>query len=235
MKRLLRRLFTPTILAAASTAIVFAAAFTISWESLRVLAISAGIRELLAPLYPATIDSLMVTGTVAVTALRTAPVRVRLYAWTLIAAAIAVSVLGNAVHSQAHGGVLELPGSAAAAASAVPALSLAASLHLFVLVLRHGRPVEPARESANEAQPEAATDASRVSSESPAAPPQRHARMVAHAAPRKRLTRLLKQRPDIGAVEVSRRLGVSRSTATRWLSQARRPRVVATEDVVGDE
>lgn len=139
MRRLLRRFFTPTYLAAASTAVVFAAAFIISWESLRVLAISAGIRERLAPLYPATIDSLMVTGTVAVTALRTAPVRVRLYAWTLIAAAIAVSVLGNAVHSQAHGGILELPRSAAAGASAVPALSLAASLHLFVLVLRDRR------------------------------------------------------------------------------------------------
>jgi hypothetical protein len=130
---------TPARLAAACTAVVFVAAFAISWESLRVLALSAGIRPLLAPLYPLTIDAVMSTGTVAAVALRSAPLRTRLYTWTLIAAGIAVSVLGNAVHSQAFGGVLVLPWSAAAAASAVPALSLAASLHLLVIVLRHAR------------------------------------------------------------------------------------------------
>ena len=130
---------TPARLAAACTAVVFVAAFAISWESLRVLALSAGIRPLLAPLYPLTIDAVMSTGTVAAVALRSAPLRTRLYTWALIAAGIAVSVLGNAVHSQALGGVLVLPWWAAAAASAVPALSLAASLHLLVIVLRHVR------------------------------------------------------------------------------------------------
>jgi hypothetical protein len=217
--------FTPAHLAATSTAVVFAAAFTISWESLRVLALAAGIRELLAPLYPLTIDAVMVTGTVAAVALRAASLRTRLYTWVLIAAGIAVSVVGNAVHSQAHGDVLFLLWWAAGASSAVPALSLAASLHLLVIVLRHGRQAESLGEAAADTVPETVdVRVHRPVSETPKRPVR-----ATQSASRRRLTRLLRQRPEIGPAEVSRRLGVSRSSASRWLSEARRPRVVAKE------
>jgi len=95
MRRLLRW-FTPARLAPITTGIVFAAAFVVSFDALMSLARAAGIREVLTPAYPLLVDALMATGTVAAVALRTAPLRTRAYCWFLIAAGIAVSVLGNA-------------------------------------------------------------------------------------------------------------------------------------------
>lgn len=137
-----RQVSRPTAWATASTIVVFGAAFVVSFDALMSLARSAGIREMLTPAYPALVDGVMVTGTAAAVGLRRARLRTRAYCWLLIAAGVGVSVAGNSVHSQAHGGVLALPWWAAATASAVPALSLAASLHLLVVVLRHTRQVE---------------------------------------------------------------------------------------------
>ena len=207
----LHRQLTPARLAAASTSIVFLAAFTISWESLRVLAIAAGIPELLAPLFPLTIDAVMVTATTAAVALRAAPVRTRLYTWVLVAAGISVSVLGNGVHSQAHGDVLVLPWWAAAAASAVPALSLAASLHLLVLVLRHGQAATP------KSQPTS------VLAELSPSMPNQQPRVGARAEVRRMLA---KQGSRLTAEQVARRANVSVAHARRLIQQERAPRVV---------
>ncbi len=221
---------TPARLAAACTAVVFVAAFAISWESLRVLALSAGIRPLLAPLYPLTIDAVMSTGTVAAVALRSAPLRTRLYTWALIAAGIAVSVLGNAVHSQALGGVLVLPWWAAAAASAVPALSLAASLHLLVIVLRHARQdgSEGVREDVDEPVPVEVTEMSVLPAHEETPNGRHNVRKsgTARSANRRRVARLIRTRPDVSASDAAKRLGVSRSTASRLLSEVRKARAV---------
>ena len=211
----MRRHLTPVRIAAGSTAIVFAAAFVISWESLRVLALAAGIRELLAPLYPVTIDAMMVTGTVAAVALRGARLRTRLYTWALIGAGIAVSVLGNAIHSQAVGGVLRLPWWASAGASAVPALSLAASLHLLVVVLRHGQDTGHDRVGIEDITSDDATVSELHTKPRPA---------------KERLAALVRRHgADISADMVALRLGVSTRHAARLLAEVRRPRVMDSE------
>ena len=235
MKRLIR-LFTPARLAAACTAVVFVAAFAISWESLRVLALAAGIRPLLAPLFPLTVDAVMVTGTVAAVALRSARWRIRAYTWLMVTAGIGVSVLGNAVHSSAHDEVLSLPLWAAAAASAVPALSLAASLHLFVLVLRDGRQDgrNSAHEEAPESEPVVVTEMPVLAAQQ--GPPNGQGTVrksgAARGANRRRAARLIRTRPDVSASEAAKRLGVSRSTASRLLSEVRKSHAVVEQEPV---
>jgi hypothetical protein len=222
MRRLLRW-FTPARLAPITTGIVFAAAFVVSFDALMSLARAAGIREILTPAYPLLVDALMATGTVAAVALRTAPLRTRAYCWFLIAAGIAVSVLGNAVHSQAHE---SLPWWAAAGASAVPALSLAASLHLLVIVLRHVRHDghDAALEVAHETAPVQAAEMSVLAAHQEA-PNGRQAERQSDTRRRdnrRRLARLIKARPEVSASEAAKRLGVSRSTAARLLTEVRK-------------
>src|SRR5262249_18421950 len=124
---------TPTRWAAVLTGVVALAAGIISYSALAALARAVGGDWWLAWLYPLVVDGVLGVGTVAALVLREAPLKTRMYIWTLIGAAIAVSVSGNALHAERG---LELPPLAAAAASAVPAASLAAALHLLVIIVR---------------------------------------------------------------------------------------------------
>jgi Protein of unknown function (DUF2637) len=190
--------------AAGLTALVALAAGIISYSALAALARAVGVDMALSWLYPLVVDGVLGVGTVAALVLRTAPLRTRGYIWTLITAAIAVSVAGNALHAERG---LVLPPVAAAAASAVPAMSLAAALHLLVIIVRgsgvRGRastqstvPVEPARPSA---------------------------RVAARGEVRRLLRR---QGSALTAERVAERTGVSIPHARRLLREERQPHVV---------
>jgi hypothetical protein len=132
--------------AAAAAGLVLVTAMALSYDALAELGRAAGILPVLSWIYPVLIDGLLVVGVVAAVTLRQAKVRIRAYAWIVIAGATAISVVGNGTHALAHGGVLVLPAWGAVLASAVPAGSLASALHLLVVIVRHsGRaPAGPA-------------------------------------------------------------------------------------------
>lgn len=131
MRKLTARSAAPVILL-----IVLSAAWILSFDALISFALAAGIRKQLAWAYPVVVDGQLIAGLIAAYVLRTAPLRSRLYVWALIAGSTAVSIVANAAHASAHNGSLALPPEAAGAASAVPALSLFATLHLVVMIAR---------------------------------------------------------------------------------------------------
>ena len=115
-----------------------ALAFVLSFSSLRDLAASAGVAPHLTWLWPLVVDGNIVINTVAGMVLRPRGRRVTWYPWTALIVFAAISVTGNALHAGATTGRAELGVGVAAAVSAVPALALLQSTHLFVLMLSPG-------------------------------------------------------------------------------------------------
>jgi hypothetical protein len=134
--------------AAVATAVVALGSATLSWDALRWGAGQLGVDPALTWIYPVVVDGTILVGTVAALALRTARRRVRLYVWTLLGAAIAVSVVGNAAHAAGDAPLHRL-------GSAVPAAALAASLHLLVVIVRGARAEERTEERSRSAPPPA--------------------------------------------------------------------------------
>lgn len=220
----------------ATTILVTLASYVISYVALVGLAELAGIDQPLPLIFPLTIDGLLTTGLVAAIALRSARARARFYIWTLIGAATLVSVAGNAAHSVAHtlGDPLIVRG-LLAGVSAVPAGTLAASLHLVVLVWRHAeRPVEPAPVVAPvplvEAAPEPVHEplAEPVPAALASPPVERRSRRRRERATIAEAESYLTAQEAAGrdplsvpAAEVGRALKVSRPTAQRWVRELR--------------
>lgn len=113
-----------------ATSVVALGAAVLSWNALVWGAGQLGIDPHLTWLFPLTIDGLIVSGTIAVFALRHAPRRVRWYVWTILLTAIACSVIGNGAHAAAGSPIHEV-------GAAIPALALALSTHLTVVLVRH--------------------------------------------------------------------------------------------------
>ena len=203
------------------TAVVAGCAGAISFNALRVLAVSVFVPEVTAPLYPI-VDGMLGVATLAAVMHRSSRLRTRAYIWRLIGAAIAVSVAGNALHTTGHGGDVHLPLLAAAAVSAVPAASLAAALHLLVIVTR---------------SPAAMALDIRAIRTTASMADTRHADSIRPGrTARARVDRLVKRHgADISAAEVARRTGLSERHAARVLSDIRRPRVMTEEKAVGDD
>src|SRR5215469_2408918 len=116
-------------IAAALTAVVAVGSGTLSWDALRWGAGQLGVDDHLTWIYPIVLDGMIGVGTVAALALRGARRRIRAYVWALLGGAIGASVVGNAAHA-AGGSPVHVAG------SAVPAVALAASLHLLVILVR---------------------------------------------------------------------------------------------------
>jgi len=112
-----------------------ALAFVLSFSSLRDLAASAGVAPHLTWLWPLVVDGNIVINTVAGMALRPRGRTVTWYPWTALIIFAAISVTGNALHAGAATGSAELAIGVAAAVSAVPAVALLQSTHLFVVML----------------------------------------------------------------------------------------------------
>jgi hypothetical protein len=201
--------------AAGLTVLVALAAGIISYSALAALARAVGVDETLSWLYPLVVDGVLGVGTVAALVLRTAPLRTRMYIWGLIGAAIAVSVSGNALHAERG---LILPPLAAGAASAVPAGSLAAALHLLVIIVR-----------ASGVRREAGTNKSIPSTQhesSSAFLPTSPARVPARATVRQLLKR---QGSALTPERIADRTGVSIRHARRLLREERQPHVIEAE------
>jgi hypothetical protein len=142
---------------AAATGVVALGSAVLSWDALSWGARQLGVDAHLTWLYPVVIDGTIVVGTVTALALRGAEVRIRLYVWTLLVGAISASVIGNGAHA-AGGSPIHMVG------ASVPAVALAASLHLLVILVRHAPEVPiDAAEVAEDGQPDRPEDRSQDS------------------------------------------------------------------------
>ncbi|NKT61023.1 DUF2637 domain-containing protein [Rhodococcus hoagii] len=105
-------------------------AFALSYSNLAALAGRAGYGPVMAHVWPLVVDGLAVVATAAVMRLRAS----RVYAWSLLAAATAVSIVaGAAAHLLPAG---PLPGWAGAGVAVVPPLCLLVAPHLAVQLRR---------------------------------------------------------------------------------------------------
>lgn len=135
--------------AAVRVAVLFAGvvavgAAVLSWDAGRWGAGEIGIDPGLTWLWPIVVDGMIAGGTVAVLVVRERGWRA--YVWALLLAGLGVSIFVNGAHAPAGGpgvGALTLH----RAGSAVPALALAAMLHLLVIIARSTR-AAPTRQSA---------------------------------------------------------------------------------------
>ncbi|ORL83879.1 DUF2637 domain-containing protein [Prescottella equi] len=117
-------------LPAAATYAIAVLAFALSYSNLAALAGRAGYGTVMAHVWPLVVDGLAVVATAAVMRLRAS----RVYAWSLLAAATAVSIVaGAAAHLLPAG---PLPGWAGAAVAVVPPLCLLVAPHLAVQLRR---------------------------------------------------------------------------------------------------
>ncbi|MBM4634526.1 DUF2637 domain-containing protein [Rhodococcus hoagii] len=118
-------------LPAAATYAIAVLAFALSYSNLAALAGRAGYGPVMAHVWPLVVDGLAVVATAAVMRLRAS----RVYAWSLLAAATAVSIVaGAAAHLLPAG---PLPGWAGAAVAVVPPLCLLVAPHLAVQLRRN--------------------------------------------------------------------------------------------------
>lgn len=119
-----------TRFAAACTYVIAVLAFALSYSNLAALAARAGYSPAMAHVWPLAIDGLAVVATAAVMRLRSS----QTYAWALLGASTAVSIVaGAAAHLLPAG---PLPGWAGAAVAVVPPLCLLVAPHLAVQLHR---------------------------------------------------------------------------------------------------
>jgi hypothetical protein len=121
------------IIAAAGTLAVVVAGFTLSFDAIRKVAIAAYIRPDWAWLMPVSIDGAMAVATVTAVVMRKLN-RGAKYPWLVVLVGAAISIACNGTHAYLQGGEVQLPPLAAASVSAIPALQLALSIHLLVLL-----------------------------------------------------------------------------------------------------
>ncbi|ALO12606.1 hypothetical protein AQF52_7020 [Streptomyces venezuelae] len=118
----------------------------LSYDALQQMAVAIHIRGFLTYLFPLVIDGFIAYGIRALLVLRDAPLRARLYVWTLFGTATAASIWANALHAVrlneeavADTG-LRLGDSVVAVLSTIAPLALAGAVHLYILIAR--KPVE---------------------------------------------------------------------------------------------
>ena len=113
--------------------------FALSYDALRQMAVAGHVRGPLTYLFPLVIDGFIAIGIVALLILRGAPLRSRLYVWTLIGVATGTSIAANVVHAIGlnEGTHLRLNNTTAGALSAIAPLALAGAVHLYLVMNRH--------------------------------------------------------------------------------------------------
>jgi hypothetical protein len=130
-------------------AIVAAGAAVLSWDALTWVAGELGVDARVRWIFGIVVDGTIAMCTVAVLVLRNSKEkRRRAYAWGLLAAAIATSVWGNGAHAPAGGAALLFGLTLHQLGSAIPAMALAASLHLLVIISRESGARPSARSNA---------------------------------------------------------------------------------------
>lgn len=114
----------------------------LSYDALQQMAVAIHIRGFLTYLFPLVIDGFIAYGVRALLVLRNAPLRARLYVWTLFGTATAASIWANALHAvrlndDTLGGTgLRLGDPVVAVLSTIAPLALAGAVHLYILIAR---------------------------------------------------------------------------------------------------
>ncbi|WP_165983987.1 DUF2637 domain-containing protein [Streptomyces sp. YIM 98790] len=114
----------------------------LSYDALQQMAVAIHVRGMLTYLFPLVIDGFIAYGVRALLVMATAPLRARLYVWTLFAGATAASIWANALHAirlnqQTVTTGLRLGDSVVAILSTLAPLALAGAVHLYILITRH--------------------------------------------------------------------------------------------------
>ncbi|MFJ8301107.1 DUF2637 domain-containing protein [Streptomyces sp. NPDC094447] len=114
----------------------------LSYDALQQMAVAVHIRGFLTYLFPLVIDGFIAYGVRALLVLRDAPLRARLYVWTLFGTATAASIWANALHAvrlnedAVTGTGLRLGDTVVAVLSTIAPLALAGAVHLYILIAR---------------------------------------------------------------------------------------------------
>ncbi|WP_189805821.1 DUF2637 domain-containing protein [Streptomyces tanashiensis] len=114
----------------------------LSYDALQQMAVAIHIRGFLTYLFPLVIDGFIAYGIRALLVLRDAPLRARLYVWTLFGTATAASIWANALHAvrlnedAVAGTGLRLGDAVVAVLSTIAPLALAGAVHLYILIAR---------------------------------------------------------------------------------------------------
>ncbi|MBL0799350.1 DUF2637 domain-containing protein [Streptomyces albidoflavus] len=114
----------------------------LSYDALQQMAVAIHIRGFLTYLFPLVIDGFIAYGVRALLVLREAPLRARLYVWTLFGTATAASIWANALHAVrlnadvVAGTGLRLGDAVVAVLSTIAPLALAGAVHLYILIAR---------------------------------------------------------------------------------------------------
>jgi hypothetical protein len=136
----------------------------ISFQALRWIGSLVGMSPALSWLFPAAIDGVAIVASAATIALHDQPLRLRSYLWSVFGFFLAVSVVGNGLHAiqfAPAGTILSAQPWAIAGIAALPPLAVALTVHLYIVLIRHGRLSQqrapqpaPAPRAQAQAQPE---------------------------------------------------------------------------------
>ncbi|MFF2142182.1 DUF2637 domain-containing protein [Kitasatospora sp. NPDC058190] len=118
-----------------------AAGCALSYDALQQMAVAIHVRGFLTYLFPLVIDGFISYGVRALLVLRDAPLRARIYVWTLFGAATGASLWANALHAvrlneQSTAVGLRLGDTVVAVLSTIAPLALAGAVHLYILIAR---------------------------------------------------------------------------------------------------
>ncbi|MFI1649750.1 DUF2637 domain-containing protein, partial [Streptomyces avidinii] len=128
----------------------------LSYDALQQMAVAIHVRGFLTYLFPLVVDGFIAYGVRALLVLASAPLRARLYVWTLFGTATAASIWANALHAVrlnqqtvlASG--LRLGDTVVAVLSTLAPLALAGAVHLYILITRHQVGSSPRTNEANQ-------------------------------------------------------------------------------------
>ncbi|WP_063784854.1 DUF2637 domain-containing protein [Streptomyces rimosus] len=119
-----------------------AAGCALSYDALQQMAVAIHVRGFLTYLFPLVIDGFIAYGVRALLVLSAAPLRARLYVWTLFGTATFASIWANALHAvrlnqQTNQTGLRLGDMVVTILSTLAPLALAGAVHLYILITRH--------------------------------------------------------------------------------------------------
>lgn len=121
------------MVATAGTLSVAVAGFTLSYDAIRKVGIASGVRPDWAWLLPVSIDGAMAVGTVTAVVMNRMGRRAW-YPWLVVLAGAGISIACNALHATMRDHI-HLDDYTAMAVSAIPAVMLALSVHLLVVLI----------------------------------------------------------------------------------------------------
>lgn len=114
---------------------VVVGAFVLSFDAITAVSEAAHVAPRLSWLMPVSVDGAMTVGTMSALVLKMLKQKTG-YAWFVVLAGVVISVACNALHAtQSSGAAVNLTGAQAGAVSAIPAVALALSLHLLIILV----------------------------------------------------------------------------------------------------